>query len=203
MQEQESSTSHARGTRPQSGLAPVPCEICGTVFEPYRSWTTTCSRSCREKAPKRDKPWAKEKEVTCKRCSEQFIVMDNGGRYSYCPACKPSIVRASNDRKNVARRIATDPTNKGKHHRNSLRKYGLTPEQLAEMVEAQGNRCAICGEQPDPNGVRAASRLHVDHCHTTGRNRALLCGRCNAGLGHFRDDPALFLAAVEYLKFHS
>lgn len=67
------------------------------------------------------------------------------------------------------------------------------------MQIAQGNRCAICGDPPDPNGKRAASRLHVDHCHETGKTRALLCLRCNNGIGHFLEDPARLAAASEYL----
>jgi Recombination endonuclease VII len=86
--------------------------------------------------------------------------------------------------------------------RTNLRRYGLTPEQLAEKVAAQGNCCAICGEPPDPSGIKAASRLHVDHDHVTGVNRDLLCVRCNQGIGYFKDDPVLFRAAAEYIERH-
>lgn len=70
------------------------------------------------------------------------------------------------------------------------------------MLAEQDGRCAICGEPPDPNGVRASSRLHVDHDHTTGENRSLLCTRCNQGLGYFRDDPDLIEAAARYIRNH-
>jgi hypothetical protein len=66
------------------------------------------------------------------------------------------------------------------------------------MLEAQGGRCAIC--RSDKPGGRG--RFAVDHCHSSGRVRGLLCVACNAGLGQFRDDPDLLRAAVAYLAVH-
>lgn len=76
------------------------------------------------------------------------------------------------------------------------KKYGLTPEQYDEMLEAQGGGCAICGTPPGDIA------LHVDHCHETGRVRGLLCFPCNAGLGQFKHDPELLLAAASYAGAH-
>jgi hypothetical protein len=73
------------------------------------------------------------------------------------------------------------------------RKYGLTPEDVEEMLAAQGGLCAICEE---------AEAVHVDHCHDTGRIRGLLCFRCNAALGQFDDVPSRLRKAAEYLERH-
>jgi len=70
-------------------------------------------------------------------------------------------------------------------------RYGLTPEQLAEMLRAQRDACAVCGK-PNPDCI--------DHCHETGRVRGVLCRQCNIGMGQFRDDPALLLAAALYIE---
>jgi len=70
------------------------------------------------------------------------------------------------------------------------------------MFSAQDGLCAICADPPNPNGIKAGSRLHVDHCHATGRVRALLCNSCNRGIGYFRDDPARLRAALAYLAAH-
>ena len=70
------------------------------------------------------------------------------------------------------------------------------------MLSGQGGLCAICGQPPKPDGVRAAGRLHVDHDHVTGAVRALLCNECNRALGYLRDDPNLMRAAAEYVELH-
>lgn len=75
--------------------------------------------------------------------------------------------------------------------------YGLTPEQYAEMLEEQGGVCAICGTDEWPG---KGNRPHVDHDHSTGRVRGILCSHCNHGLGKFRDDPERLRAAAEYLE---
>jgi hypothetical protein len=71
--------------------------------------------------------------------------------------------------------------------------YGITIEQWDEMVIAQLGCCAICGRQVD---------LVVDHCHETKLVRDLLCGTCNSGLGHFKDDPSRLRAAADYIEKH-
>lgn len=70
------------------------------------------------------------------------------------------------------------------------------------MYEAQGGVCAICRKPADPYGVRAASRLHVDHDHLTGAVRALLCNNCNRGIGYLADSPELLRAAADYIAAH-
>jgi hypothetical protein len=81
-------------------------------------------------------------------------------------------------------------------------KYGLTDEDYWRMYEEQGEVCAICGK-PDPAVHPTQERpLHIDHDHTTGAVRALLCRGCNMGIGAMGDDPARVRAAAEYLERH-
>lgn len=81
-------------------------------------------------------------------------------------------------------------------HREAIRAlYDLTLEQYDAMVLAQEGRCAICG---DP-----MQEPQVDHCHSRGHVRALLCHLCNRGLGLFRDNPDNLVAAIDYLRAHA
>ncbi len=78
------------------------------------------------------------------------------------------------------------------------RTYGKSADEVDEMLDAQNGRCAICGAKP----ARLAS-MHIDHDHEHGHLRGLLCVSCNQGLGQFRDDPALLLRAIVYLRQRS
>ena len=72
------------------------------------------------------------------------------------------------------------------------RRYGITEEDRNAMLENQGFRCAICRTEEDPKYP-----LNVDHCHTTGRVRGLLCKYCNLSLGWHEKYAE---KAAEYLK---
>jgi hypothetical protein len=74
----------------------------------------------------------------------------------------------------------------------NLRKlYGIDIETYEALFAVQNGRCKICDQASDV--------LQVDHCHTTGQLRGLLCRSCNWGLGHFKDSPQLLDGAIKYL----
>jgi len=82
-------------------------------------------------------------------------------------------------------------------------KYGITIEQYDEMRKAQDGLCAICSqEEKSAHRNGTVRQLSIDHCHTTGNVRGLLCGNCNNGLGHFKDNPASLERAITYLRKH-
>ena len=78
-----------------------------------------------------------------------------------------------------------------------LKKYNLTPEKYAELLNAQKGVCAICGGVNKKDG-----NLNIDHDHETGRVRGLLCHNCNSGLGMMKDDPEIMTKATQYIKIH-
>jgi len=83
------------------------------------------------------------------------------------------------------------------------RKYGLTYAEYLGLHQAQEGLCAICG-LPETAIWRGVLRsLAVDHDHSTGAVRALLCQRCNHTLGRMNDDAALLRRAADYLEEHS
>lgn len=83
-----------------------------------------------------------------------------------------------------------------------LRRYGLTIEDYDSLHSSQEGSCAIC-ESEDPkakNGSQKNLDFAVDHSHTTGMVRGLLCNPCNTGLGGFRDSSELLERAIAYLR---
>jgi hypothetical protein len=77
-----------------------------------------------------------------------------------------------------------------KRSRNLKALYGIDHDTFDVISATQNGRCAICHEE---------KKLHVDHCHNTGKVRGLLCHTCNAGIGMLRESPDLLHAAVRYL----
>lgn len=81
---------------------------------------------------------------------------------------------------------------------NRRRKYGLTSQELQNLLLQQKGFCAICATPV----VWGDILTHVDHDHATGNVRGILCGHCNRGLGGFRDKPELLEKAIHYLLLH-
>lgn len=75
-----------------------------------------------------------------------------------------------------------------------IRSYGIDVADYERMFAEQGGACYICGRAPE--GKRA---LDIDHCHTTGKVRGLLCSNHNRALGLLGDDPDLLIKSIEYL----
>ena len=67
-------------------------------------------------------------------------------------------------------------------HIKGIKKYALDEITYNNMLVQQDNRCAICDRKPYKR------RLAVDHCHSTGKIRGLLCNECNTLLGRLGDD---------------
>lgn len=84
--------------------------------------------------------------------------------------------------------------------RNLAARYGLTPIAFDSMATGQGGACAICGELPVGQRHRPSAGLVVDHNHSTGAVRGLLCVNCNALLGYAHDNQDTLRAAIAYLE---
>lgn len=162
----------------------------------------------------------------CGRCHEPkpldaFPVRSRGGYDSYCCECRKAVNRAGHakhrERRNTnsaARYKANreryrypayqsrwskenrERVSEGDWRRGIKRRYGLTPEDYAALLEKQGGGCAICHSDKPGCGKK---RFAVDHCHDTDVVRGLLCHDCNLGLGKFADDLGRLRAALKYL----
>ena len=97
-------------------------------------------------------------------------------------------------KKDAYRRNALHPNNHSRIEKARIKyRYNTTPEQVEAMRVMQGGTCAICGR---------AGRLVIDHNHSTGQVRGLLCFECNTMLGYARDDVTTLAAAIVYLREH-
>lgn len=122
---------------------------------------------------------------TCVRCEKSKPLTEFGeARYktktsvnsrvkSYCKACFGSYER--------------------------IRKYGVSDHAYASMLSEQWGCCAIC-RTTVPG--RRDKFFAVDHNHTTGAVRGLLCQSCNRAIGLLKDDPSILRAAATYLEVH-
>jgi hypothetical protein len=89
-------------------------------------------------------------------------------------------------------------------HRDSQlkRKYGMTWEQKQEMLHLQNYKCANVGCLSSNAGGRD-NEWHIDHNHTTGKVRALLCNNCNTALGFAKEDINRLQGLIKYLEKHN
>ncbi len=131
----------------------------------------------------------KMKPYKCRICggTECYTSTSRGYTQRRCQECQK--------KKTYENYHKAEERNKGeKNHRYQLQqKYGITIDTYNTLLHAQGGTCAICNAPP--NG----RRLSVDHNHTTGIVRGLLCSKCNTGLGNFGDSRFRLQRAIKYL----
>jgi hypothetical protein len=118
------------------------------------------------------------------------------------PAAKLAYMKKYNATKEVKERSAQWYQDNKEHkdlydRRRILKlKYNITPEDYNRMLDQQNGCCKIC----NVHYLTLNRILAVDHCHTTGRVRSLLCNNCNTGLGLFKDNIELMKKAIDYLQ---
>ena len=132
-----------------------------------------------------------EKEcIKCKKTKK--LKKFNKNRNNTTSMCK--VCTKDNNKKYFA-----DPKNKRKHRERQWKKYGIknmTYERYEEMLLQQDNRCQICGKHKN----KLQRELAVDHNHTTGEVRGLLCKECNYFLGIVLEDVDFLKKVLDYLN---
>ena len=82
-----------------------------------------------------------------------------------------------------------------------FRYHGMTLDQYHALAEAQDFQCALCEGEPEPfRGCHDG--FHIDHDHTTGKVRGLLCAHCNMAIGMIDDSLVNAERMVAYLRKH-
>lgn len=81
--------------------------------------------------------------------------------------------------------------------KNREKTLGITEDQYWELYHKQGGRCGICRRRLYSKRYK---RFAVDHCHTSGKIRGLLCSNCNTAIGLLKEDPNALQRAIEWVK---
>jgi hypothetical protein len=81
-----------------------------------------------------------------------------------------------------------------------FRLFGVSTDRYQEMLAKQNGLCAICQKPETVVRQKRLLALAIDHDHVTKKIRGLLCSNCNQGLGRFKDNPSLLIAAAGYLN---
>jgi hypothetical protein len=166
---------------------------CGAHYmQKYRGETLRPLRVRQTRGPDEQGRWRCTACSEWKSADEYAVDRTRGTPYRECNDCAAmaEVDRRRTPRRQLGIRVGL------------LRKYGIGPADYDTLYEAQGGRCAVCGD-PVKHYLRDLDvdgrGTCVDHCHTTGRVRGILCHGCNIGLGGFKDDPVRLRAALAYL----
>lgn len=148
------------------------CPACDTVFDRYKDFENR-------------QGWRKYCSEECsKEVAREKARVKNGPRD--CAVCGKSFTPKTK-RKIYCSKVC-QTVSKGERR---FRGHPITKEEFHALEEAQGGRCLICKEE---------KYLVIDHCHTEGHVRGLICGHCNSGLGMFFDNTEYLEEAIMYLK---
>jgi hypothetical protein len=120
------------------------------------------------------------------------------GLQCYCNKCGAEIQRGEpigNNKKKI--KLSKKERKILVRDRNFKAKYGITLDQYNELFDRQNGRCAICKISEIESKRK---KLHLDHDHSSGRIRGILCSSCNAAIGHSYENINILKNAVIYLK---
>lgn len=149
------------------------------------------------------KKWRDENPEKAKEQDRQRYLRQRERRLAY-----QSRYRKDNpDKVLAANRASYQKSEKQRARSKSVtyEKYGLTADDVKKMYGDQGGLCKICYKplrSPDDLSFRDRKHheMNIDHCHTSGAVRGLLCGQCNMGLGCFVDSCDALTNAIAYLE---
>lgn len=180
-----------------------PCKTCGVTksFDSYhkdKSKKDGFRNICKECAFNSHKVWV---ESNKSHCNEH--AMNSYNRRKEEIANRRRELRQSNPEKYREQRKKTRSKNieyyRQKSRETSWKNAGIKNMTYAiyeTMLKSQNYSCAICHTPQE----LLSRNLDVDHDHSTGEVRGLLCVNCNRGVGHFKEKESLFLSALNYLK---
>lgn len=138
-------------------------------------------KNCRKNNNKKDynKPF--------KRCTDCHELLPNTSEYFY---------RLTHGKNSANRSQCRKCHAEYQKWQKRLTSYGISKEQYLKMYQNQEGICPICKNRYE------VDLLCVDHCHTSGKVRALLCNNCNTGIAMLKENEDVLLSAIDYLKYY-
>jgi hypothetical protein len=133
----------------------------------------------------------------CKECRKTKRTVDTNSSTFRCFKCD-EVKDKTEENFNLSekskfgfRRLCKECNKISQRKNHLVRNYKLTVEEYDKMVESQNSKCLICENQ---------TKLFVDHDHSTGLVRGLLCDTCNRGIGYLKENKNNFLNSIKYLN---
>jgi hypothetical protein len=177
-----------------SGRLDKVCELCGSTYLPPRmQWKGKyCSNKCATVAQGHRGPT----EWSAARRSAEIL--------RQCGTCNTEYTTPYPNKKYCSRKCQIAAAKQRAEERGNPKRYSLTAKEHEEWVKTrnailkdQKNKCAICDVFFEPH-----KRVNLDHSHSTGKIRGVLCTQCNHALGLVKDNVTILKAAIAYLENH-
>ncbi len=187
------------------------CKICSSKFKfKTRGSRTYKSEYCSTKCL--DFNYRKLNNFYCLVCNKSMVGIVR--KTHYCSTECSNIVRARKKKEKNMSRNKTCPScmndfiDTGKNNQKEFcsntclnigqkaRSYKINPSEYFKMKSATS--CPMC-----KNEFNSSSRIQcIDHCHSTGKVRGLICRKCNTTLGQIGDDIPTLERLARYLEVH-
>ena len=116
---------------------------------------------------------------TCAKCKDRPA---KPGR-SYCTQCAREYGRKYNNQLHI-------------RDKNYNKLYGISAADYDNLLVKQNYACALCLTPQ----IQLLIKLSVDHRHSDGKVRGLLCHPCNTFLGLIQDDVERLKRMIGYLN---
>lgn len=175
------------------------CSVCKihketSKFRSDKSRKDGLSNTCNECSSAIQRNWySRNKEKARKQAKKRYE--SNKDQIS----AKRKVTRKKNAAKIKEQRKLDYQNNKDIHRERSWKRAGIknmTVSRYNELFKSQKGCCAICATKQDD----LKRSLCVDHNHSTGEVRGLLCDACNRALGYLKDSTDLLSKCINYLN---
>ena len=199
-----------------------------TVIEGIKFYTIPETAKALNVTPQTVRAYIKQGKLKGQRIGRPILITENNlkeflqegklmrvATLKYCPKCKTEkplelfnkhakerdgLQRLCRDCQKESNRkyLSTEKGATTTRQAHLRRKYGIDLQTYEELLLSQGNKCKICGVGSNPDS--RANYFVIDHNHSTGDIRGLLCTKCNALLGLALDSEDILERAKQYLK---